>query len=460
LAAAVAIMGWANGDPYKLRYRGMCYYYGEEPSMDSHITKLLPDQKRERTDRARWKIRSSGWPAYHRGSKEYDSGMEALRKGNSGAAIAHFEEACCAFGESLNEDPDHILANTNLVNSLIEILKLTGPESPDPNPALFEDSLSEATETLGRLTDEAGGNYSPVFVFLQGLVNYIGRDYPAAIKAFEHALKKDSFDIRARAYLANALEKCDEEDRGQDERQRAAQDLEELVTLGLFEVGPQEFDHRDYRRGIEASRQGRHKDAIDAFIVALKGSPDRVPGGAHEAHTGLLSDDRVLERWRRAVTSSPQPPADAKPKLVVVTVSGGGIVAACWAAMCLTEIEKNCPVFPYHVRLITGASGGMVGAGQYVATLRKPGLDGDRRSEEELDRIVRAVTADSLTPVIRRLVFGDLPSIFSPSGRGSDRGQKLEQSWEDAARREGLNGAGIAQRFRDLNPGELEGWRP
>ena len=44
----------------------------------------------------------------------------------------------------------------------------------------------------------------------------------------------------------------------------------------------------------------------------------------------------------------------------MVATSGGGIAAAYWTALCLTELEKRYRDFPYHIRVITGASGGMV----------------------------------------------------------------------------------------------------
>ena len=62
--------------------------------------------------------------------------------------------------------------------------------------------------------------------------------------------------------------------------------------------------------------------------------------------------------------------------MVVVVASGGGIRAAAWTFLVLTELEarfaeEGIP-FPYHVRLICGASGGMFGASYYVTSLRGP----------------------------------------------------------------------------------------
>src|SRR5207248_10410694 len=95
--------------------------------------------------------------------------------------------------------------------------------------------------------------------------------------------------------------------------------------------------------------------------------PPDCPGGH-----GLL-DAADLDRPGSA---GPEAGGDKGP-LIVVTVSGGGIRAAVWTFVVLTELELAFADkgfdFPAHVRLITGASGGMVGAGYYVATLPPPG---------------------------------------------------------------------------------------
>ena len=96
------------------------------------------------------------------------------------------------------------------------------------------------------------------------------------------------------------------------------------------------------------------------------------------ARIGLLDNYEVLKSWRATVDrldaggdrGSEPPPL---PKLAIVTVSGGGIRASVWTATVLQQLEEALGAeFPYHVRLITGASGGMVCATYYAATLRPP----------------------------------------------------------------------------------------
>lgn len=168
---------------------------------------------------------------------------------------------------------------------------------------------------------------------------------------------------------------------------------------------------------------------------------------------GRLDDLEILERWRDAHADNP--------KLVVVATSGGGIVAAYWTAVCLTRLEELFPAFPYHIRVVTGASGGMLGAAHYIASLPVPKTTS--RSSEVLDTIRRDLAKDCLTPVVRQMVLADLPSIFDPRRQANDRGRVLEKAWEQNTRAQsGVDtvSVGLATEFLTLARGEEEGWRP
>jgi hypothetical protein len=168
----------------------------------------------------------------------------------------------------------------------------------------------------------------------------------------------------------------------------------------------------------------------------------------------LLAIPAVLDTWRNRVSAAG---AGDQPKLAVVAVSGGGIRAAVWTGVVLAELEKRLPAFPYHIRLITGASGGMLGAGYYVATLAEPSAGGHHNpdgSPLELERMVDNLAQDDLTPVARRLVFGDLPGFFWPGPLAGDRGRALEEAWE------ANTDQALAVPFAALAGGERAGWRP
>lgn len=163
----------------------------------------------------------------------------------------------------------------------------------------------------------------------------------------------------------------------------------------------------------------------------------------------LLQPVEHLEKWKARR-------GGGKPPLVVVAVDGGGIRAAVWATVVLTQLERDVPEFPYFVRVVTGASGGMVGMASYVGSLQAPEA-ADRHRDLEgkaLDRreLIDRVAIDSLGTVARELVFKDLPlpPVLHPY---SDRGSALERAWEQNTRI-------LGQPFAALAAGEADGWRP
>jgi hypothetical protein len=148
----------------------------------------------------------------------------------------------------------------------------------------------------------------------------------------------------------------------------------------------------------------------------------------------LLADAEVLPTW-----SSRQP--EPRPPLVVVATSGGASRAAVWTINVLGTLERAHPGFLRHVRLITGASGGMVGAAHLVAGLADLGAEAP--SAPWLDGILEDAAKDSLTPIARTLLY--------PLG---DRGLALEAAWEKHSK------GRLAKTFRGLLDGERGGWLP
>ena len=75
-----------------------------------------------------------------------------------------------------------------------------------------------------------------------------------------------------------------------------------------------------------------------------------------------------LDRWARSFPNAAGAAAGpAKPILVVVTASGGALRAAIWTETVLGSLDQTFDDFHHHVRLITGASGGMLGGARYVS---------------------------------------------------------------------------------------------
>jgi len=178
---------------------------------------------------------------------------------------------------------------------------------------------------------------------------------------------------------------------------------------------------------------------------------------------GLLNNAEVLLSWRNLVADAWQ---QQKPKLVIVTVSGGGIRASVWASVVLRKLEATLGAdFPYHIRLVTGASGGMVAGSYYVLSLMPPSADvlaGGTADFEtlhgtSLDAFVDAMALDQLDAVAGRMLFTDLPGTLSPFARRGDRGRTLEETW---IRWTGGEASPLGRPLESFAADERMGWRP
>ncbi len=177
------------------------------------------------------------------------------------------------------------------------------------------------------------------------------------------------------------------------------------------------------------------------------------PGAFGAVSAVMVNDSAALIAWRGG-------PSVPKRTLAVVAVSGGGVRAAAWTAVVLKTLEEKVPDFSYHVRLMTGASGGMVGAALFVESVDPPGANaGDApHAPGVLEQVVDVSSRDGLTRVAKQLVLRDLPRSFLPIELGpvADRGTELQQAWAPPT----PGGPRLDVPLSSLADGELRGWRP
>lgn len=128
---------------------------------------------------------------------------------------------------------------------------------------------------------------------------------------------------------------------------------------------------------------------------------------------------------------------DAGLPLVVVSAAGGGIQSAAWTTRVLAELERQMasagsPGFHRSVRLISGVSGGSVGALQYAHAV---GLDAET---PPLDEAAAAASSSLWAAVLgmvkKDLVRAALPMLFTTERKlFQDRGRMLELAWSENA---------------------------
>ncbi|MCE9566139.1 MAG: patatin-like phospholipase family protein [Planctomycetes bacterium] len=161
---------------------------------------------------------------------------------------------------------------------------------------------------------------------------------------------------------------------------------------------------------------------VDLDVVPTKPRPPAITA------TQLL--ERFAANWQEGQGRG----TGTLPKLVLFAVSGGGIRAAVWTAAVLEGLEDEMPgvgssaAFRDHIRLFTGASGGMLGAALYAADFeRKP-------TEKSPEKLSAMLARDSLWPTMQTMLFSDLPALAIPWAIPWDRGRSLERAWHENTR--------------------------
>jgi hypothetical protein len=112
----------------------------------------------------------------------------------------------------------------------------------------------------------------------------------------------------------------------------------------------------------------------------------------------------------------------------LVSSEGGGIRAAAWTVVVLSELQRQSGDRFWRCTLAdSGVSGGSLGLALFAAHLR----DGDKLNEAALEQIM---THDFLAPVLGSMFGVDQLQRFVPGRWVPDRGQALENAWIDAYR--------------------------
>ena len=145
--------------------------------------------------------------------------------------------------------------------------------------------------------------------------------------------------------------------------------------------------------------------------------------------------EAILDTWLAQTRTAENP----RPKMVLTCASGGGLRAALWTTVALQTADSvTSGNLMKHTRLMTGASGGLIGA----AYFREVMLRESQRSasEEALSPYSRhyqeRIAQDDLNPIIFSLLVNDLfirHQTFDHKGKQytRDRGYAFEQQFNE-----------------------------
>jgi hypothetical protein len=136
------------------------------------------------------------------------------------------------------------------------------------------------------------------------------------------------------------------------------------------------------------------------------------------AERDLDSSYRMLDRW--LVRYRAQHGPKAKPTVLLVATSGGGLRSAVWT---LTALQAADSVLGgrlgEHLRVVTGASGGMIGASYWRELMLDSAQDYRARQHPEH---ARRLSGDLLNPI----TFAMLANVFTPARQLEESGDHFD----------------------------------
>ncbi|TAK44814.1 MAG: patatin-like phospholipase family protein [Saprospiraceae bacterium] len=140
----------------------------------------------------------------------------------------------------------------------------------------------------------------------------------------------------------------------------------------------------------------------------------------------------ILEKWKARVTENTPAAEHAKPKMIFFCVSGGGLKSAAWTTRVLQRADSlTNGGFLKHTVLISGASGGLIGAAYYreLALRQAQGADINIYDPQH----VNDVSKDLLNPIAFTIITNDLFLPWASFEEGGhhykkDRGYVFERA--------------------------------
>lgn len=165
-----------------------------------------------------------------------------------------------------------------------------------------------------------------------------------------------------------------------------------IALMNYLSVTTELFTFKNFAYGLDYSDSKIQDYSINAIELNYKKNDSDV-----ESKKNIIS---ILENWKKKT-------GEKKPKLIVLNTSGGGSRSALWTFTVLQNCDQALnQQLTEHLNLITGASGGMVGAAYYrEISLRNNKKEianryakkyGDNLSKDLLNKLAFSISTNDL----------------------------------------------------------------
>src|SRR5258705_5271387 len=164
-----------------------------------------------------------------------------------------------------------------------------------------------------------------------------------------------------------------------------------FIVLNYFS----QFDFAGRQNKIYGLQYSGQKKVYKPFGINNFPAPSK-------ATADSLSEVAALEHWKNKFAGETE-----KPKLILINVSGGGLRACMWTFRALQFADSiTSGKILEHARLITGSSGGMIGAAFFreLSRLKNSGMIPSKYDVKYVENI----SSDLLNPVSVSMVINDL----------------------------------------------------
>lgn len=163
------------------------------------------------------------------------------------------------------------------------------------------------------------------------------------------------------------------------------------------------FNYISTRTGFLQSRNQAYGLSYNTKVAYNLSTLKKLQYSQEQVQNDLNHHVSILENWKQKASEAQH---TKRPKLIIVNCSGGGLRSAMWTHFAMQQVNKKTKgVFFKSTHLITGASGGMIGAA-YFRDIHRTTTPKERAANAE--QYLENISKDMLNSVAFNLAAHDI----------------------------------------------------